>query len=61
MKGRPRGEPLAKEPAVERVYDADRGAMLAALRVVLGLPKKLGGDSDNSSGSEDSGGVLPTR
>jgi hypothetical protein len=24
---------------VERVYDPDRNAMLAALRVVLGLPK----------------------
>jgi hypothetical protein len=29
---------LAISPHVERVYDPDRGAMLAALRVALGLP-----------------------
>lgn len=30
---------LANNPHVERTYTADRDAMLAALRVVLGLPK----------------------
>jgi len=30
---------LAYHPRVERTYTADRDAMLAALRVVLGLPK----------------------
>ena len=27
--------------AIERTYDPDESAMLAALRVVLGLPKQL--------------------
>jgi len=31
---------LAKSLAVERVYTPDREAMRAALRVVLGLPKR---------------------
>ena len=30
---------LALNPNVERYYDADGNAMLAALRVILGLPK----------------------
>lgn len=30
---------LDKTLAIERTYDADREAMLAALRVILGLPK----------------------
>ena len=46
MHGQPEPERLANEPQVERVYDADRGHMLAALRVVLGLPKKIGGNDD---------------
>jgi hypothetical protein len=29
---------------IEHVYEPDRDAMLAALRSVLGLPKKLAGD-----------------
>jgi len=33
--------PVAHLPQIERVYDPDRQAMLAALRMVLGLPKKL--------------------
>ena len=32
---------LANAPVVERVYDPDREAMIAALRVVLGLPRAL--------------------
>jgi len=31
---------LANSPEVVRVYDPDREAMRAALRVVLGLPKR---------------------
>ncbi len=30
---------LARSPHVERYYQPDREAMLAALRVLLGLPK----------------------
>lgn len=30
---------LANNPAIERHYTPDRATMLAALRVVLGLPK----------------------
>ena len=29
---------------IEHVYEPDRDAMVAALRVVLGLPKRLAGD-----------------
>lgn len=36
---------LANTLEVERYYDADRKAMLAALRVVLWLPKPLPGTS----------------
>ena len=32
-------KPLDNHLHIERIYDADREAMLAALRVVLGLPK----------------------
>jgi hypothetical protein len=32
---------LARPLECERVYDPDRDAMLAALRVVLGLPRQL--------------------
>ena len=32
------GGSLASNPSVERYYQPDRNAMLAALRVVLGLP-----------------------
>jgi hypothetical protein len=34
-----RAKRLANPPEVERVWTPDRNAMLAALRVVLGLPK----------------------
>jgi len=37
--GSHRRKGLAKSLAVERYYASDRNAMLAALRVVLGLPK----------------------
>ena len=37
---RPNGR-LARPLAVERHYDPDRDAMLAALRVVLDLPRQL--------------------
>jgi hypothetical protein len=30
---------LANQPHIERLYDPDRQAMLAALRIVLGLPR----------------------
>ncbi len=33
------GKSLASDPSVERTYTPDRKAMLAALRVLLGLPK----------------------
>ncbi|MBI5285316.1 MAG: hypothetical protein HY874_09505 [Chloroflexi bacterium] len=36
-------EPLANAPLIERTYVPDKPAMLAALRVVLGLPKQLPG------------------
>jgi len=32
---------LANSPEVERVYTPDREAMIAALRVALGLPRAL--------------------
>lgn len=32
---------LARPLDIERLYDPDREAMLAALRVVLGLPRQL--------------------
>lgn len=31
---------LANQPHVERLYEPDRQAMLAALRAVLGLPRR---------------------
>jgi hypothetical protein len=34
---------LARSLDIERLYDPDREAMAAALRVVLGLPKQLPG------------------
>ncbi len=37
--GQPRRRPVAIPPTVERTYDPDRESMLAALRVVLGLPR----------------------
>jgi hypothetical protein len=39
MGNRHLGGRLDNRLPVERTYDADREAMLAALRVVLGLPK----------------------
>ena len=35
----PRPKGLANSLAIERYYAPDRNAMLAALRIVLGLPK----------------------
>jgi hypothetical protein len=32
---------LAIQPVIERAYEPDRDAMVAALRVVLGLPRRL--------------------
>ena len=32
------GKSLATDPSVEQTYTPDRNAMMAALRVVLGLP-----------------------
>jgi hypothetical protein len=37
----PANRPLDKSFAIERICDADREAMLAALRVVLGLPRRI--------------------
>jgi hypothetical protein len=34
------GKQLDSRPKVERTYVPDEGALLAALRVVLGLPKQ---------------------
>ena len=34
-------KPLDNPFAIEHVYKPDRDAMLAALRIVLGLPKRL--------------------
>lgn len=36
---------LDHDPTIERSYTPDREAMLAALRAVLGLPKRLPGGS----------------
>jgi hypothetical protein len=38
--GKQRRERLDKCPQIERVYTPDREAMVAALRVVLRLPKR---------------------
>ena len=43
------GRRLDNPLAIERIYDADREAMKAALRVVLGLPKRLPGDDECKS------------
>jgi hypothetical protein len=45
-------ERLANQPHIERLYDPDRQAMLAALRAVLGLPPKLPARQD---GGRDDG------
>ena len=53
MPARDQGSPPTTRPAessldnglqIQRIYDADREAMRAALRVALGLPKRLAGD-----------------
>ena len=40
---------VAMPPTIERMYDPDRESMLAALRIVLNLPRKI----ENSGGTDD--------
>jgi hypothetical protein len=41
---------LAIVPSLERAYDPDREAMIAALRVALGLPTRTKNQSEGPSG-----------
>lgn len=54
-------ERLANQPEVERLYEPNRGKMLQALRIVLGLPRTIGGDDDGPGSEEDTGGAVPAR
>jgi hypothetical protein len=47
---------LDDNPTVERSYDPDRSAMLAALRVVLGLPKRALAEIDEEH--DETSGLL---
>lgn len=57
----PRARKLANTLAVERVYDPNRQSMLAALQVILGLPRVAAASErgEPNDREDEGGGTVP--